>query len=210
MATSQFEIGDSTLGKETATGGEAVIRFTQGRAYLTANAFYTDYDNYIFEEETGGEEDGLEVFQFVGEDATFRGFEVQGGADLAKVGAFNVSVDALAEFVRAKTDSEDLPRIPPLSLLGGIEAESEHFKIRGEIDYAAEQDNITDHELPTDSYTLVNGFLTWKAPVGTQDVRLKLSVLNIFDEDARQHASFVKDLAPLPGRNVRFSIGTRF
>lgn len=127
LATSQFEIGDPNLGKETATGVEAALRYRQDGRYLTLNAFYTDYSDYIFETETGEVEDGLDVFQFVGEDATFRGFEVQGGADLAQFGSFTLKADALAEYVRAKTDSGDLPRIPPLSVLTGIEADSERF-----------------------------------------------------------------------------------
>ena len=210
LATSQFEIGDPNLGKETATGVEAALRYRQDGRYLTLNAFYTDYSDYIFETETGEVEDGLDVFQFVGEDATFRGFEVQGGADLAQFGSFTLKADALAEYVRAKTDSGDLPRIPPLSVLTGIEADSERFNFRAELDYAAEQNKIEVFEIPTDDYALVNLFATWRAPAGTQDVRLSLSVLNLLDDDARQHTSFLKDTVPLPGRNVRFSIASSF
>ena len=210
LATNQFEIGDPSLDKETATGIEAALRYRQEGHYLTVNAFYTDYDDYIFESETGEEEDGLPVFQFTGEDASFRGFEVQGGADLAQVGSFTLKADALAEYVRAKTDNGDLPRIPPFSFLAGIEADSERYNLRAEIDYAAEQNKIDSFEIPTDDYALVNLFATWRARVNTQDVRLSVSVLNLFDDDARQHTSFLKDVAPLPGRNFRFAISTRF
>ena len=210
LATSQFEIGDPNLGKETATGIELAFRHREEGHFLTVNAFYTDYSDYIFETETGEVEDGLDVFQFVGEDATFRGFEVQGGAELAEIGNFTLKTDALAEYVRAKTDSGDLPRIPPLSILTGIEADSERFNFRAELDYAAEQNKTEVFEIPTDDYALVNLFVTWRAPAGTQDVRLSLSVLNLLDDDARQHTSFLKDTVPLPGRNVRFSIASTF
>lgn len=210
LATEQFERGDATLGKETATGIEAAYRHKKGSHYITVNAFYTDYDNYIFEAETGAEEDGLPVFQYQGDDASFTGFEVQGGTGLGTLGGFYIKADALAEYVRAKTDSGNLPRIPPLSVLAGIEAESDRFKVRAELDYAAEQTKLAAEEIPTEDYALVNLFTTWKAPVGAQDVRLKLSVMNLFDSEARQHTSFLKDLVPLPGRNVRFSITTRF
>ena len=210
LATSQFEVGDPTLDKETATGVELAFRHREEGHYLTVNAFYTDYSDYVFETETGEEEDGLPVFQFVGEDATFRGFEVQGGMDIGQLGAFTLKADALAEYVRAKTDSGDLPRIPPLSVLTGIEADSERFNFRAELDYAAEQNKIETFEIPTDDFALVNLFATWRAPTGTQDVRLSLSVLNLLDDDARQHTSFLKDTVPLPGRNVRFSIASSF
>jgi len=193
LATSQFELGDATLGKETATGIEAAFRHREDGHYLTLNAFYTDYSDYIFETETGEEEDGLPVFQFTGEDASFKGFEVQGGMDIAEFGNFTLKADALAEYVRAKTDSGDLPRIPPLSVLTGLEAESERFTFRAEVDYAAEQNKVEVFEIPTDDYALVNLFATWRAPTGAQDVRLSLSVLNLLDDDARQHTSFLKD-----------------
>ncbi|WP_026941717.1 TonB-dependent receptor [Hellea balneolensis] len=210
LATEQFELGDATLDKETATGVEAAFRQREGGHYITVNAFYTDYSNYIYERETGEEEDELPVFQFTGEDASFKGFEVQAGMDLTTFGSFTIKADTLAEYVRAKTDSGNLPRIPPLSVLTGIEAESERYTLRAELDYAAEQNKVESFEIPTDDYALVNLFATWRAPMNTQDVRLNVSVMNLLDDDARQHTSFLKDIAPLPGRNVRFNISSRF
>jgi iron complex outermembrane receptor protein len=210
LATEQFELGDPALDIETARGVEAAIRYRQDGRFLTLNAFYTDYKDYIFEAATGDVEDGLDVFQFTGEDATFKGFEIQGGAPITRVGNFDVKVDGLVEYVRAETDSGNLPRIPPLSVLGGIEAESDRLKFRAELDYAAEQNDVGPFELPTEDYALTNFFITWRAPVEAQPVRISVSLHNAFDVDARQHTSFLKDVVPLPGRNVRFSIGTSF
>ncbi len=210
LATEQFERGDPTLDIETATGVEFAVRHREEGHFITLNLFYTDYEDYVFERAIGEEEDGLEVFQFVGEDATFKGFEIQGGFDVTRIGNFDIKVDGLAEYVRAETESGNLPRIPPLSLLTGIEAVSDRFSLRAELDYASEQNKVDAFELPTEDYALVNLFASWKAPVGTQPVRLSLSLHNAFDEDARQHTSFLKDTVPLPGRNVRFSIATQF
>lgn len=210
LATDQFEVGDPNLSEETATGVELAFRYKAENHFLTVNAYYTDYDNYIFDQATGAEEDGLPVFQFVGEDASFKGFEVQGGMELGRVSGFDISVDALAELVRAETDSGNLPRIPPFSGLVGLEAESESLSLRAELDYAGSQNRIGPFELPTDDYALVNLFGTWAVPVAQQDVKLSVSVQNLFDTDARQHTSFLKDIAPLPGRNFRFTVRTAF
>ena len=210
LATSQFELGDPTLGKEVATGVEGAIRHREDGHSLTLNVFYTDYSDYIFETQTGGEEDGLPIFQFTADNAEFYGVEAVGKTEVTRIGAFDISADALAEYVRAKTDSGNLPRIPPLSVLSGLEAESDRLKFRAEWEYVAEANNLSSFELPTDTYNLINGFVTWKAPIGAKDdVQLRLSVLNIFDAEARQHTSFLKDLVPLPGRNVRFSISAK-
>ena len=206
LATNQFEIGDATLEEETATGVEAALRYREGGNSVTLNLFYTDYSDYIFENETGEIEDGLPVFQFTAEDAEFYGFEAAGKTQFATAGAFDLSADALVEFVRAKTDTGNLPRIPPLSTLVGLEAESDRLTLRGEWEYVSEADDLAAFELPTDDFSLLNAFVTWKAPVGAQDVSLRFSVLNILDDEARIHSSFLKDVVPQPGRNFRFSI----
>lgn len=209
LATEAFELGDPTLDKEVATGVEAAFRYRGESSFLTANLFYTDYSDYIFEMPTGEEEDELDVFQFVGDDAEFTGFEVQGAYELGHVGNAFVSVDGLVEYVRAKTDSDNLPRIPPLSVLVGGDIELGQFNLRTEVEYADAQNDISANELPTEDYLLTNAFLTWKFP-GENNLRFKLSALNIFDEEARQHSSFLKDIVPLPGRNFRFSVAADF
>lgn len=210
LATNQFELGDPTLGMETATGIEAAIRHRAGGHFITLNAFYTDYKDYVYEGATGATQDGLDVFQFTAEDATFKGFELQGGTEIASIGDFDLKVDALAEYVRAETESGNLPRIPPLSILGGIEAQSDRLTLRAELDYAAKQNDVGPFETPTGDYALTNFFVTWRAPIEAQPVTISLSLQNAFDVEARQHTSVLKDVVPLPGRNVRFSIGTTF
>ena len=206
LATGQFERGDVTLDKEVATGVEASIRHRQGSHNLTLNVFYTDYSDYIFEAGTADIEDGLPVVQFTAEDAEFYGFEVAGETKLASFGKFDISADGLVEYVRAETDTGNLPRIPPLSGLLGLEANSDRLTLRDEWEHVTEADDLAEFELPTDSHNLVNAFLTWKAPMDGQDVSLRFSVLNLLDEEARIHSSFLKDVVPQPGRNFRFSI----
>ncbi len=207
LATDQFELGDPTLGLETSTGIEAAFRHREDGHFLTANVFYTDYSDYIFEAATGEIEDGLDVFQFTAQDATFRGFEVQGGMDLGQISGFDISGDALVEYVRAKTDSGNLPRIPPLSMLVGLEGEMDSLKLRSEVEYAAEQNKVSAFDTPTEDYTLVNVFADYRA---SENITVSVSALNLFDDEARQHSSFLKELIPLPGRNFRVSLKGTF
>lgn len=206
LATDAFEVGDPNLGKEVATGAELAFRHREDAHALTVNLFYTDYQDYIFEVETGAEEDELPVFQFVGEDAEFYGLEVQGELDVYQGTRWGISIDGLAEYVRATTASGDLPRIPPLSMLAGVEANTDNLSLRAEVDWADVQNNIAAFERKTQSYTLVNLFGSYN--FGDQ-VRFSLGLHNLFDEEARQHSSFLKDQVPLPGRNVRFTVSAK-
>jgi iron complex outermembrane receptor protein len=52
---------------------------------------------------------------------------------------------------------------------------------------------------------MVNASVSWK-PFGAQSqTTLMLQANNIFDVEARRHTSFLKDVAPLFGRDIRLS-----
>jgi len=126
---------------------------------------------------------------------------------VGQVSGFDIQLDALAEYVRAKTDNGNLPRIPPLSILSGIEAESDAIRLRAEIDYAAAQKKVSAFDTPTNDYALINVFADYRA---SDNVTFSVSALNLFDDEARQHSSFLKELLPLPGRNFRVSVRGTF
>ena len=218
LATSAFEIGDPTLDTEDALGLEGNITFSNDAFQFLFNAFYTDYDGFIFETPNGEIEDGLDVFLFLQEDATFYGFEAQVAWHAATIesgwGSVEVHLDAQADLVRGELNdpvngSDNLPRITPFRVLSGISFESELFEFRTEINYVAEQNRIAGFELPTDDYVLWNAYLTVR-PFDNKNIYFDVRAVNIADVDARQHTSFLKDVAPLPGSDFRFSIGTTF
>ncbi|MCQ8186294.1 TonB-dependent receptor [Parvularcula maris] len=221
LATSSFDIGDASLDKETALGIEAGIRFANDRASLSINGFYTDYEDFIFQQADGttgadillarGEDDEEEleefgelmVLNFVAEDARFAGVEVVGRADLFEANGFDVSTDVVVDYVDAESDSDNLPRIPPLGVIWGIDAVTGPLALRAEAEYASEQDDTAEFELPTDSFTVANFYADYQI---TDRVTLSGALLNAFDEEARIHASFLKDVAPQPGRNFRIAL----
>ncbi len=214
LATSSFEVGDPTFDEEVGRGVEATARIASDRVAFTVNGFYTSYKDFIYEAATGLEEDDLPVFQFTAVDAAFKGFEAEVEAELFKAGGFDVHADAAIDYVRARGDGPagkfDLPRIPPFSGLFGLEAKSPLFDVRGEIEYAAEQDKIAEFELPTESYTLYNAYLTLRPFKEQSGLALRIAATNLTNEEARTHASFLKDVLPLPGRNLRVALTGRF
>ena len=210
LSTGQFEIGDATLDEETALGGEVSLRYNGERNFFTVNGFYTAYDDYVFGAQTGEFEEGLPVFIFQADDADFRGFEVQGGQTFGEFYGFELSGDALVEFVRADTDSGNLPRIPPLAGIVGLDLDNDIWGLRAEIDWAAAQNRTAEVELPTEGFVLVNLFATHNFDLAEQNFSFKVSANNLLNDEARQHTSFLKDVLPLPGRNFKFSLAVDF
>jgi len=207
LATGSFEIGNPTFGTETTYGGELYLRFEQPGWQLSLTGYVNLIDDFIIEIPTGEIEDGLPVFQFIQNDADFFGFEFSGSAELGKAGDFTFSVDGVADYVNASLSNGagPVPRIPPFRLLGGLEAQSNNFDFRAEIEWFDDQTRNAAFETETDGFTFVNASATWK-PLGRESgVTFIASANNIFDVVGRRAASFTKDFAPLSGRDFRLS-----
>ncbi len=209
--TQAFEIGDPDFKSEKSLGGEAILRRAGADWSLEASAYYTRFSDFIYEDRTGAEIDGLPVFQFRQTDARYYGFEIQGEATLARIGETRIVADALADYVHARIVGVGAaPRIPPLRLLGGLGVKSQLFDLRGEVERVTSQDRISQFETPTKGFTLVNLEANLRPWGDDRPLSLALSANNLFDVDARRHASVLKDFAPLAGRDLRVSARLEF
>ncbi|WP_199504614.1 TonB-dependent receptor [Qipengyuania sp. YIM B01966] len=211
IATQAFEVGDLGLDTERALGLEGFVRGKAGPATVSLALFRNWFADYIYLAATGAEEDGLPVFQYRQGDADYLGVEGEVSLPLGQMGPISLLADLRGDYVRASlADGSPLPRIPPLSLLGALEAQSEVVDGRVEVQWFDAQNRVAEYETPTDGFTLVNASLSFKPWPGSNNLTLVAAVDNIFDVDARRHASFTKDFAPLAGRNFRISARASF
>jgi len=211
IATQAFEIGDPDLAIERAWGLEAYARGGIGKGTFGLTAYRQWFSNYIFLEETGEEEDDLPVFQYLQGDADFWGFEAELSYPVIDTGAFRLVTDLAASYVEAELDDGTaVPRIPPLSLLGALEAQTGAIDLRGEVQWFDSQNRTAPFETATDSFTLVNALVAWRPLKDNRNVTIQLAADNLFDVTGRRHASFTKDFVPLIGRNVRASVRLSF
>ncbi|MFT5330456.1 MAG: iron complex outermembrane receptor protein [Parasphingorhabdus sp.] len=207
VATEAFEIGNPNFTTEKSWGGELYARYNDDIFALSATVFGNLFSDYIFEAETGAVEDGLPVFQYFQQDATYYGFEASGSAKFAMVGDFDLTANMVTDLVHANIDNGGgpIPRIPPFRVLGGLEANSDYFDLRGEVEWSASQNRVATFETPSDSFTMVNASAAWRPFGKGGNLTLLASANNIFDVNARRHASFTKDYVPLSGRDIRVS-----
>ena len=211
IATQAFEIGDPNLDTESAWGLEAYARGSIGAGTFSLAVFKQWFSDYIFLEETGAEADDLPVFQYLQQDADFFGIEAELSYPVIDADGFRLLTDLRASYIEAElADGTAVPRIPPLSLLGALEAQTGAFDLRGEVQWFDKQDEVTSFETPTGSFTLVNALVAWRPLAGNQNVTVQLAADNIFDVNGRRHASFTKDFVPLLGRNFRASVRLSF
>lgn len=209
--TQAFEVGNPDFNTERAVGLEAVLRGKGENYSFEASAYHNWFSNFIYEGLTGEEEDGLPVYQFAQAKARYYGLEAQGSVTLAKFGDMNLVADALGDYVHAQiVGAGPAPRIPPLRLLGGLGVTSPKVDVRGEVEWTDDQKRVSNFETETKGYTLVNAAVNFRPWGNERPLSFALSANNIFDVVARRHASFLKDFAPLSGRDIRVSARVSF
>ncbi len=213
--TQAYELGSPDFRLEKSWGLEATLHAHTAGVNFDASAYYNWFSNYISENRVDpsvcltrtDELDGLPCFQYQQGDARYYGFEADASVRLAQIGSYAINADLLGDYVHANiVDLGPAPRIPPARVLGGIEAQGERLGGRVEVEHVFEQNRIAAFETPTSDYTMVNASASI-SPFGKDSkTSLLLSANNLFDVVARRHSSFLKDFAPLAGRDIRVTL----
>src|SRR6056297_715703 len=213
LATSQFELGLAVLGtdpdKEISVNYDIGMRGRGERLRWDIHVFYNRIGDYIFQNLTGAEEDGLPVAEYAQGDADFYGIEAEATLSLGRLGGFEAELGLLGDFVYAELDDgRYLPRIPPMRLGTELTLRGDALTTSLDVLWHSEQDNISSFR--TDSYTMVD--LSAIYAMTLQETRLDLFVrgTNLLDEAARRSTSFLAPYAPLPGRSFHAGARLRF
>lgn len=216
--TQAYELGSPDFRLEESWGLEATVHVHGEGFSFDASAYYDWFSNYISENQVdqaiceaaaapSGRAVEFPCFQYAQADARYYGFEVEGSVMLAKIGNYRINADALGDYVHATiVDLSPVPRIPPMRVLSGLEAQSDRLSGRVEVEHVFDQNRIAAFETPTNDYTMVNASVSISPFGGDNKTTLTVSANNIFDVDARRHASFLKDFAPLAGRDIRATV----
>ncbi len=217
IGTVTFEIGDQNLGRERSNGIEFSLRQRLDRVRINGSFFYYDINDFIFiapqDVDDNGRvdvEDNLPVGAYVQDNARFVGADITIDVDVHK----NLGVFFVGDVVSAKLKDGDVPllRITPPRARIGLDFRYKGLSVRPEAVFVADRDidDVFSLETPTAGYGLfnINGSYTY-ATDHTAHI-FSLSSSNLGDRLYRNHLSFIKDLAPEPGRNVRFSYTFRF
>ncbi|TXC71389.1 TonB-dependent receptor [Sphingomonas ginsenosidivorax] len=216
--TQAYELGNPDFRLEKSWGLEGTLHAHGDGFSFDASAYYNWFSNYISENQVAssvcvaaatpsGRDVDLPCFQYQQADARYYGFEANASVRLARIGSYVINADALGDYVRANiVDQGPVPRIPPMRVLGGLEAQGDTANARLEVEHVFDQNRITTFETKTNAYTMVNATIGF-SPFGKDSkTSILLSANNIFDVVARRHASFLKDFAPLAGRDFRATL----
>ncbi len=227
-----FELSASDLELETSSNIDLSFRKFEGDVGIVLNAFFNQVDNYYYQFPTGlfaesghdhgdddhahgdGEahgddeedehEDELPVFLFTSADAEFYGLEAQGIWRINE----NWQTTLFTDFVHSELKSGAyLPRTPPMRFGAEVDYQYDRFDFNLSWIHYDDQNKVAALETATEGYDLIDVHVNYALPLRDQDITVFLKIENLTDEEARVHTSFLKDVAPRPGRN--FSLGIR-
>lgn len=213
VATGAFEIGDPELGIERSLGTDLTFRKKEGTVRGFIGGFFNRYWDYISLNPTGDVEDDLPVYTFQAVNADFVGFESQVAYFLRDREGEELSFDIQPDYVRARDRDNDeyLPRIPPFRLqVGTTYYNKDICRVRLEAQHIFAQHNTADFETSTGAYTMLNLYVNKELPSIMKNFEVFARGTNLLSEKARNHTSFIKDVAPLPGASAMVGVRIRF
>lgn len=227
--TNAYEIGSTGLGRETSLGLDLTVRKRAGFVTGTVGVFVNRFQNFIFEERDPNlyfdEDSGsflsypvppgdsfLPIYQFIAKDAVFYGGEADLTFHLMETETDRLHLDLTSDYVHAEqtTDDGPLPRIPPFRVGVGLHFEHGRWTAGASVRHAFRQDRVAPGETETAGYTLVGVDLGYRLRVSQSEWEFFVHGSNLANEEARVSTSFLKDVAPLPGRNVTAGVRLSF
>ena len=217
LATGRLETGNPNLKSETSNNFDITFNFDNGDYYGVASFYINDVENYItlmdedddHEDEHGDEHGNLIHANYVQENAEFDGYEFEFGRILS-LGSGELTLSFGRDVVNAKfSDGHYVPRINPSRNIYSLSYEQDDLVFRLSMKDVDKQNDFGEGETATDGYQMLDTRLTKSFDMsGKSKLRVSLFGKNLLDEAARNHASFVKNEVPLPGRNygIKFNL----
>jgi iron complex outermembrane receptor protein len=216
MATGRFEVGNPTLSSETSNNFDISLNFSNGEYFAYASFFINDVDNYIalIDEDEDAHDDehdhgNLIHANYVQEDAEFDGYEIEFGRTF-DLGAGEMTLSFGRDVINAKfTDGHNVPRINPARNIYSLSYVQDDIVFKLHLKDVEKQSDISKSETTTAGYQMLDTRLTKTFDLsGKGELKVSLFGRNLLDEAARNHASFVKNEVPLPGKNygIKFNL----
>lgn len=207
MATSTFEIGNSALRRETAQNLELGLRKTAGEATFDVSVFHNRIKNYIHGR-TMDEQNGLQLLQYHQQEATFTGLEGRWQQRWHR----HLTTTVFGDMVQARLEGGDkLARTPAARL--GVRFANQWQAWQSYIEWVqvARQTRVAAFESETPGYGMFNLGVAYHAQTATgRPWQIYLRGQNLTDRLAYAHTSFIKNTAPLAGRNLTVGVRVDF
>jgi iron complex outermembrane receptor protein len=204
-ATNSIEVGNIGLQTEKSTNLDVSLSWDFEDIEGQVSAFYNDFSDYIYLNNTGLEQDETPILNYQQAAAKFSGVEFDINIGLHENLDWRLFGDAITGEL---SSGNSVPRLPPKRI--GTELEFNYGLWDGSINvmYGFKQSNTAPFESVTKGWTRVDTSLRYHIDTVQGSAVLFIRLKNITDEEIRNSVSFLKNIAPEPGRSAE--LGLRF
>lgn len=208
-ATGTIERGNDRLEPETSHNLDLSLKKLAGDTTFSLAAFRNRVSDYIYAR-TLDAADGVQLVEYTQRDATFTGLEGEIRRQLNPILGLALFGDLVRARLASGAGDRDLPRIPAHRL--GLRLDGKWQGWSGEIEWArvARQNDVAALESETAGYNMLNLGISYSGRHGDRPYLIYVKATNLADELAYSHTSFIKDAAPLMGRNVTAGVRVSF
>jgi iron complex outermembrane receptor protein len=215
-ATLTFDVGVANLKKEISRNIELSVQKTSGLLRWKANLFRNNVADFIYghitdleldEDGNAGGEFRQRLFQQA--PAHIQGVEAELTWNQTGMG-WNGRL--FADGSRGKLDiGESLPLQPADRIGASVGYRQADWRAGLSWTHARGQDRLAAFEATTTpGYNLVDANFSYTQKLSTLDLTWFLMAKNLLNQDIRLSTSLLKDISPLPGRNLAFGVRAKF
>ena len=222
VATGAYEKGDTTLPAESSRHAELGLAWVAGPHSVKANVFNTRFARFISLNATGvrvpqPDDSTVPEYAFRAVRARLSGVEIDGRTRLMKATNTNFALDLTGGLDTVRGDNldthEPLPRLAPLRLRAGLQAQGEAWQAGVGLRHNAKQTRVPSTDTATAGATLLDlsaggalpvalgPSMQWFAKVNNATNRLAYSAATI---------STIRGLSPQAGRALTVGLRARF
>ena len=223
-ATQTYQNGNNALSKETSNNIDLALRKTDGAVKWKVNVFHNQISDYIFARSVDINNDG------VADRVDDTGTLVPNGPylvqNVAQTGARFYGAEAEAIFtlrpdtldlrlftdtVQGKLDGGNAPRMPAPRFGLQLDHKTGPWATNLSMIRVTRQNLLAELETSTPAYTLVNTEASYRIKVSNSTgYTVFVQGKNLLNSEIRVNTSYLKDVAPLPGRALVLGLRGQF
>lgn len=218
-ATNSYIVGNRDLDKESSINFDMDAIYKHNDDFSSRlSVYYYDFENYIYQSPLADNSGNpladpfhlSPVWQMLGLGAKTYGIGIEENYKKT-LGLHTLIFTAQLNLMKGKLDSGGyIPRMPPYNATFCIEHDT--GRLHSELTYKRmdQSRNLAANETFTDGYDMLNFSANYDYQFSQGSLELWVKAMNLSDDIAINHLSFLKDTAPLPGRSVRVGIDYKF
>jgi iron complex outermembrane receptor protein len=218
-ATQTYIIGNRDLNKERSVTLDWDLTYQTKRTRNTFNLFITEFNDFIYQtplrDAQGNEikdpDHNNTVWQTQQANAEFYGASLQQDWEIGRWQGSVWRLSHQADWLSGQLRSgENLPRIPPMSYQIALQQQTAHWFNQISLKQVFKARQLEDYETATPDYQWLSLYSRWQTHAFGMNTELWFKADNLLDQQAANHLSYLKDTAPLIGRQLSAGIELRF